>query len=109
MLCHLLITSNLVEELQRVLPMELTWVFPTLAGSQRYSTERTILTAHNEMVDGLKIVILSKFSGVTLTFAGCDRVVHESGKARHYVENLDAVCALQYLQILTQMAFQKEN
>ena len=89
--------------------MELTWVSPTLARSQRYFTERTILTAHNEMVDELNIVILSKFSGVTHTFAGCDRVVHESGKARHYVKNLDAVHALQYLQVLTQMAFQKEN
>ena len=44
----------------------------------RYFTERTTLTTHSEIVDGLSHSILAKFSGVTQTFAGYDKVVHET-------------------------------
>ena len=41
-----------------------------------YFTERTILTTCNETVDELNHSILGKFSGVTCTFAGYNKVVH---------------------------------
>ena len=44
----------------------------------RYLTEMTVLTTHNETVDELNHSILAKFSGVTHTFAGYDKVVHET-------------------------------
>ena len=41
-----------------------------------YFTERTILTTCNETVDELNNRILGKFSGVTCTFAGYNKVVY---------------------------------
>ena len=76
----------------------------------RYSTERTLLTTHNDMVDELNHTILAKLSGVTHIFAGYERVAHETQERQtHYAESIGAVSVLEYLQILTQMAFQKEN
>ena len=40
----------------------------------RYFTERTILTTHKGTVDGLSHSILTKFSGVTHTFAAMTRL-----------------------------------
>jgi hypothetical protein len=47
-------------------------------GLSRYFTERTLLTTHNAMADELNHSILDKFSGVTHTFAGYDKVIHET-------------------------------
>jgi len=66
-----------------------------------YFTERTILTTHNETVDELNHSTLAQFSGVTSTFAGYDRVVHETQERwRHYAEDFDAGYASEYLHTL---------
>ena len=44
----------------------------------RYFTERTFLTTHDAMADELNHSILAKFSGVIHTFAGYDKVIHET-------------------------------
>src|SRR5258706_270247 len=74
----------------------------------RKAAERTILTTCNETVDELNHTILAKFSGVTHTFAGYDKVVHETQEQQgHYAEDLDAGYAPEYLQTLTPNGFPK--
>ncbi len=76
--------------------------------SPRYFTERTILATSNETVDELNHTILAKFSGVIHTFAGYDKVVHETQEQQgHYAEDLDAGYAPEYLQTLTPNGFPK--
>ena len=73
-----------------------------------YFTERTILTTRNETVDELNHSILAKFSGVTHTFAGYDKVVHETQERQgHYVEDVDAGYSPEYLHTLTPNSFPK--
>ena len=65
-------------------------------------------TTRNETVDELNHSILAKFSGVSHTFAGYDKVVHETQERQgHYVEDLDAGYAPEYLHTLTPNGFPK--
>jgi hypothetical protein len=73
-----------------------------------YFTERAILTTRNDTVDELNHSILAKVSGVTHTFTGYDKVVHETQeRAGHYAEDLEAGYAPEYLQTLTPNGFPK--
>ena len=71
-----------------------------------YFTERTILTTRNETVDELNHSILAKCSGVTHTFVGYDKVVHET-EERQIAEDVNAGYAPEYLATLTPNGFPK--
>ena len=67
--------------------------------ASRYLTERTIFSTCNEAVDGHNHSIHAKFSGVTHTFAGYDKVVHETQERQgHYAEDVDAGYTPEYPQ-----------
>ena len=58
--------------------------------SAKNPKERTTHTTCNETVDELNQSILAKFSGVTHTFAGYDKVVHKTQERQgHYSDNVD--------------------
>ena len=70
--------------------------------------ERTVLTTHNETVGELSHSILAKFSGVTHTFAGYDKVIYDTQERwGHYAGDVDAGYAPGYMQTLTPNDFQK--
>ena len=79
-LCHFLITFNLVEELQQGSSLWNILRHPQpQPRSPKYFTDRMTFTAHNEVVDELNTALLqSSLSGVTHMLAGHDRVVHET-------------------------------
>ena len=100
---HVKIGGRIAEEgLEDLLHGTYSGISNPLPRPLRYFTERTLLTTHNAMADGLNHSILSKLSGVTHTFAGYGRVVYEAQERQiHYAEDADAVYALDYLQTLT--------
>ena len=76
----------------------------------KYFTERTLHTTHNSMADELNHSILAKFSGVTHTFAGYDKVIHETQERQiHYAEDVDEAYALKYTQNLIPNDLPKQN
>ena len=85
--------------------------YPGISNSQprppRYST---IHITHNEIVDELNHSMLAKLSGVTHTFAGYNKVIHETKERQgHHAEDADAGDASENLQNLTPIGFPKAN
>jgi hypothetical protein len=73
-------------------------------GSDARKREREDKESDNE----LNHSILAKVSGVTHTFTGYDKVVHETQeRGGHYAEDVEAGYAPEYLQTLTPNGFPK--
>src|SRR5258706_5271549 len=100
---HVKIGGGTAEEGLESLSMQLTQVFPIL--SHQGTSQRGQSLLLDETVDELNHTILAKFSGVTHTFAGYDKVVHET--QGHYAEDSYAGYTPEYLQSLTPNGFPK--
>ena len=76
---HVNIGGRIAEEgLESLLHRTYSGISNPQPGPARYFKERTHLTTHSAMADELNHSILAKFSGVSCTLAGYDRVVHET-------------------------------
>jgi len=105
---HMHITGTPEQRLENLIAASYPDISDPHPKPPEYLTARTILSTHNETVDEINHLLLSRFPGQVVRFSAFDKVVHETPE-QTYEEDVNAGYSAEYLQQLTPNGFPKAN